>query len=1351
MSPAAPPLMSGPRLTTLLASILVSLASGTNYVPYGPQLAKRLSISHTKLNLIGISGNVGVYASAPLWGKLVDARGPKPGFICAFVLLLVGYMGIKILYDASIAADGLIFAALIACGTATGAGGNAGNSSGVNAVARSFPDRARATATGLVLSGFGLSAFLFSTVSHVIFARIPAPGNTSHFLTLLALGTALPQLVGLAFVRAVPHEEDYAAVAHDGGGYAHDGEGYAHDGEGYAAVPAIRVEEERGEDEVLFDAGGGGGLGAPRYRAANTSRTPLLAAEEGRASSSATSPTHSAGTPRTSAAGTPRTSAAGTPRTSAAGRVSTATKTGDLILHSESDDEDDGAYAPRSQHGVGQHAVQPSMTPAIAYIPDAVEGVELSTSPRSRGASPSLDRGSLERRISHDVELNPSRGSIEHRPRLNASRSRGVDAGRSRGVDAGRSLSRSARLLHEAEHAHLHRDGRRPDHSPDALDESEEDEQDALLAPEVLIHPSHAHHHHEHPHAHGYEPANVHGRALFTSLDFWLLFVIVSTLSGTGLMYINNVGSMAQALYAGSLAEARAGGTTLQPPAYDDAAAAALQATQVSILSVMNCAGRIVIGLASDFVKTRLGRVRSVLLVGVALSLFVSQVLAGNIDDPSSLWMATALLGFSYGSLFGVMPAVIIEWFGMVHFSENWGFISLAPMFAGNLFSLAFGRNLDREGERGAREAAGASFADASLTSPAPAAAPDCVAGRSCYVATLHLTAFCCFCALLLSVYAVWRDERKRGTWRRIGAAALSPTSMPLQHPPMSTLITRPRLTTLLAAIFVALASGTNYVHVRSQLTVCPVYGPQLARRLDMSQTQLNLVSMSGSVGIYASAPIWGKLVDRQGPKRGFVRAFTLLLFGYTGIKVLYDAAITADARILAALIICSMATGAGGNAGSTSSTNAVAKSFPDRARATATSLVSAGFGLSAFLFSTISRTLFAKIPSPGNTSHFLTLLALGTALPQLVGVWLVAPVPHGESSHIGRRSNVSPGGSRETPDEDEAGEQDALLTQPEVILPQHVDYRHIHDSDEDAPDVTAAAHHQDQIYDSSNAHGIHLFSSPDFWLLFVIISTLSGTGLMYINNVGSMVRALYAGSVGRSTINPSDYDDSVASALQATQVSILSVSNCTGRIVAGEWIFSGYLRFASDFVKSRLKRVRSTVFTVIALCFFVSQLLAANTDNPGSLWMATAVLGFSYGSLFGAMPAMVIDWFGLDHFSENYGFLQLSPLVGGNIFSIAFGRNLDREGERQGSVPSASVAWIAHLSAPLAPAHFSAPPTPAPAAAPECTAGRSCYSAALLLTMFSCFCALALSVYAVWRDERRRGIGHASIHTIRS
>lgn len=47
MSPAAPPLLSGPRLTTLLASILVSLASGTNYVR---DRARQLPYSITQAN-----------------------------------------------------------------------------------------------------------------------------------------------------------------------------------------------------------------------------------------------------------------------------------------------------------------------------------------------------------------------------------------------------------------------------------------------------------------------------------------------------------------------------------------------------------------------------------------------------------------------------------------------------------------------------------------------------------------------------------------------------------------------------------------------------------------------------------------------------------------------------------------------------------------------------------------------------------------------------------------------------------------------------------------------------------------------------------------------------------------------------------------------------------------------------------------------------------------------------------------------------------------------------------------------------------------------------------------------------
>lgn len=62
-----------------------------------------------------------------------------------------------------------------------------------------IPFGQRASTTGLVISGFGLSAFFFSTIAHTVF-----PGDTSSFLLLLALGTSIPMIVGFFFIRPIP-------------------------------------------------------------------------------------------------------------------------------------------------------------------------------------------------------------------------------------------------------------------------------------------------------------------------------------------------------------------------------------------------------------------------------------------------------------------------------------------------------------------------------------------------------------------------------------------------------------------------------------------------------------------------------------------------------------------------------------------------------------------------------------------------------------------------------------------------------------------------------------------------------------------------------------------------------------------------------------------------------------------------------------------------------------------------------------------------------------------------------------------------------------------------------------------
>ncbi|KAL0948954.1 hypothetical protein HGRIS_009059 [Hohenbuehelia grisea] len=543
-STSYPDLISAPRITTLLASLVVSVASGTNYVfsAWAPQLGTRLNISHTKLNIIALGGNAGVYTSGPIWGRIADSRGPSILLAGAFVFLLVGYSGIRHFYDAGLAATETTlstpaFLMLVIFSILTGAGGNGGHTGSVNATAKSFPDRARGSTTGFVISGFGLSAFLFSTIAHLAY-----PGDTSSLLFILAFGTAFPMVIGFFLVRPIPLPPSES--------HGHEDAAHGGDAEAIGAAAVIFQHENDSEARLL--------------------------------------------------------------------------------------DEDDLSGA-RSRSDA---------------IYEGGRSVEL-----SRSLSPNSGRRG-------------SRSSF------------------------GRSLSR----LRSSAHTEL----------------------------ESL--------------------PNIHGSRLWAHADFWLLFSMLSMLSGTGLMYINNVGSMSQALYAKANSP------------YDPLKAGEWQATQVSMISLNNFAGRIIIGLISDFAKTRLHVPRSYCLVIVSCTLLASQLYAASVEEVTSLWKASMILGLGYGSVFSMFPSMCIEWFGLPHFSENWGFLSMAPLVAGNLFSVAFGRNLDAHTPTEAPPKASLSRA-----SPNTGTEPirQCMDGRACYVSTLHLTTAACALCVGLSVWAGWRDRRK--------------------------------------------------------------------------------------------------------------------------------------------------------------------------------------------------------------------------------------------------------------------------------------------------------------------------------------------------------------------------------------------------------------------------------------------------------------------------------------------------------------------------------------------------------------------------------------------------------------
>ena len=137
-------------------------------------------------------------------------------------------------------------------------------------------------------------------------------------------------------------------------------------------------------------------------------------------------------------------------------------------------------------------------------------------------------------------------------------------------------------------------------------------------------------------------------------IDVWVSFarILTSILSSIE-SDINNVGSIAQALLAHN------------NPTYDEAESAIWQAAQVSAISLASFAGRILIGIIADMAKSRLRVPRSFCLPAMTSLFILSQLLLIAIGDVRHLWTASVLLGLAYGTWFGLLPTISIEWFGL--------------------------------------------------------------------------------------------------------------------------------------------------------------------------------------------------------------------------------------------------------------------------------------------------------------------------------------------------------------------------------------------------------------------------------------------------------------------------------------------------------------------------------------------------------------------------------------------------------------------------------------------------------------------------------------------------------------
>ncbi|KAI1434683.1 MFS general substrate transporter [Xylaria sp. CBS 124048] len=192
------------RIASSVAATIIALACGTNYgySAWGPQFADKLHLSATESEVIGLSGNLGMYLMGVPVGMFTDSRGPRPAVLGGAVLLGLGYLPLQRAYDAGQGSVlWLSFASFL-----TGLGGCAAFAAVVKASALNWPHH-RGTATAFPIAAFGLSAFFFSLVSSIFF-----PGNPGQFLLLLSIGTTTMILTGFFFLRVLPPPTTYRSV-----------------------------------------------------------------------------------------------------------------------------------------------------------------------------------------------------------------------------------------------------------------------------------------------------------------------------------------------------------------------------------------------------------------------------------------------------------------------------------------------------------------------------------------------------------------------------------------------------------------------------------------------------------------------------------------------------------------------------------------------------------------------------------------------------------------------------------------------------------------------------------------------------------------------------------------------------------------------------------------------------------------------------------------------------------------------------------------------------------------------------------------------------------------------------------
>ncbi|KAJ2521215.1 hypothetical protein GGI11_002078 [Coemansia sp. RSA 2049] len=474
-------------------------------------------------------------------------------------------------------------------------------------------------------------------------------------------------------------------------------------------------------------------------------------------------------------------------------------------------------------------------------------------------------------------------------------------------------------------------------------------------------------------------------------------------------------------------------------------------------------------------------------------------------------------------------------------------------------------------------------------------------------------------------------------------------------------------------------------------------YGSSFGEVLGFTQYETNLVASLGDYAHYMSAPLFGYLSTRIGPTRVVQAAGVLMFAGYMGLSYAfgYFSSPARDAHHYVAMMSMLFAfVGVGSKAAYMSSMATTAKNFKQsRYSGIALGIPLSLYGLSTFVFSTVKAGWFESDATP---SRYLAFMAIVSGAVHVVAsrfVRLKDDPRDAAAAAARRRASVSAAAAAKETAAGAGGGSDsdgaAGTAQPEMaemketrrrrttVSSPNINGAAISDEDADAAaaaggisastlegnapfsfsdkalkdggkalargssDGASPAAAAGPAHEQQSAIG-RFRRDPVAWALLLGLICFSGPGLAFVNNCGSMVRAmahrttLTAEQVGR-------YKDKIV----ATQ----SFFSFAARLLVG---------YLSDVWRTRLRLPRAGLLVLAAALMVYAQGFAARISRLEDLYPLAVLVGSAMGAVFTLAPTITAETWGADNFGVCWGVITLGPAIGGHVCNLIFGSSWD-------------------------------------------------------------------------------------------